>query len=296
MATLTPPEPRPEKSTNGRSLTLQALKWGSRLAAPIAPELTANALTDLFCTPRSRPLSKRQREVLGAAQSFRVEHEGRFLDAWSFGRGPTVVLVHGWAGRGAQLLPYVAPLTAHGYRVVLFDAPAHGESDGRTTNLGDFSRSIASVLRTLGGAHGIVAHSMGGAATAVAMARYLEARPERLVFVAPPIHPSTWIARFQQMLSLDDEMVERLTREIERRARVPLDEIHGDVIARDMNTPLLVIHDREDREVPYASGESIARAWPGAELITTEGLGHNRILRDPAIIDAAVRFVAGTNR
>jgi pimeloyl-ACP methyl ester carboxylesterase len=282
----------PEKSTNGRSLALGAIRWGSRLAAPLAPELTTSALTDLFCTPRSRPLTRKQREVLASGQSFRVEHEGRYLDAWSFGRGSTVLLVHGWAGRGAQLLPLVAPLTALGHRVVLFDAPAHGQSEGRTTNLGDFSRAIASVLRTLGGAHGIIAHSMGGAATTIAISRYVRA-PERLVFVAPPIHPSTWIRRFREMLELSDDIVERLTAEIERRARIPLDELHGDTIAREMKTPLLVIHDQGDREVPYASGERIAEAWPGARLITTEGLGHNRILRDPEVIHAATSFMRG---
>jgi pimeloyl-ACP methyl ester carboxylesterase len=273
-------------------LALGAIRWGSRLAAPVAPELTTHALADLFCTPRTRPLTKKQREVLSSGQSFRVEHEGRFLDAWSFGRGSTVLLVHGWAGRGAQLLPLVAPLTALGHRVVLFDAPAHGESGGRTTNLGDFARAIASVLRTVGGAHGIITHSMGGAATAIALSRYTQA-PERLVFVAPPIHPDTWIRRFREMLELDDDIVERLAMEIERRARIPLGELRGDEIARQMSTPLLVIHDQGDREVPYASGERLAEAWPGARLITTEGLGHNRILRDPDVIHAATSFMRG---
>lgn len=295
MTAAAPTKPRPPKSTNGRSLALGAIRWGSRLAAPLAPELTTHALADLFSTPRTRPLREKEREVLSAGQGFKVEHEGLLLNAWAFGRGPTVLLVHGWAGRAAQLLPFVAPLTATGRRVVLFDAPAHGESEGRTTNLGDFSRGIVSVLRTLGGAEAIIAHSMGGAATTVAVSRYAQS-PDRLVFVAPPIHPSTWFARFRDILQLDDEMLERLAREIERRARIPLDELHADEIARHMTTPLLVIHDQEDREVPYASGRRIAEAWPGARLITTEGLGHNRILRDPDVIESAVHFVAGKTK
>lgn len=283
---------RPNKSTNGRSILVGAVRHGARYLGPIAPRLTTRVLADLFCTPQTRPLTSAQMATLLRGERFSIPHESGRLDAWSYGRGPTVLLVHGWAGRGAQLHRFIEPLTNRGHRVVLFDAPAHGGSDGSTTNLGDFARAVASGIEALGDVHGIVAHSMGGAATAVALAHYVES-PGRLVFIAPPVHPATWIARFKNMIDLSDPLTERLTKEIERRARLPLSEIHAEKMAPTMTAPLLVIHDREDPEVPYESGATIAGAWPGAQLITTEGLGHNRILRDPQVLDAAVRFVAG---
>jgi pimeloyl-ACP methyl ester carboxylesterase len=279
------------KSTNGRSFSLGAVRAAAKVFAPVSPRLSTWALAELFCTPQTRPLRRSDRAALEAGTHLRIPHEDSELDAWSYGEGPTVLLVHGWAGRGVQLHAFVAPLLREGRRVVLFDAPAHGGSGGRTTNLGDFARAVASVIDALGEVKEIIAHSMGGASVAVALSRYVEG-PERLVFVAPPIHPSTWIARFREMLDLSDEMTERLTAEIERRARVPLDEIHADRIAPTMKAALLVIHDRDDREVPYASGQRIASVWPGAELLTTEGLGHNRILSNPDVINSAVRFIA----
>jgi hypothetical protein len=39
-------------------------------------------------------------------------------------------------------------------------------------------------------------------------------------------------------------------------------------------------------------GAAIAAAWPGAELVTTEGLGHRRILRDPAVVARVTDFLA----
>ena len=52
-----------------------------------------------------------------------------------------------------------------------------------------------------------------------------------------------------------------------------------------------MIHDENDKEVPVAVGKNVAKAWPGAELIVTEGLGHQRILRDAGVRDSAVRFI-----
>jgi len=55
--------------------------------------------------------------------------------------------------------------------------------------------------------------------------------------------------------------------------------------------PLLVIHDRDDPTVPWADGAAIATAWPGAELVTTTGLGHRDLLRDASVVARAVAFV-----
>jgi len=54
-----------------------------------------------------------------------------------------------------------------------------------------------------------------------------------------------------------------------------------------------VIHDLRDREVPWQEGEEYARYWGNARLLSTEGLGHTRILADRAIIAAALGFLAG---
>ena len=66
-------------------------------------------------------------------------------------------------------------------------------------------------------------------------------------------------------------------------------------LAPSLAAPLLVIHDRDDGEVPWQHGLAITRAWRGAGLLTTDGLGHRRILRDPDVVAAAVAFVAARN-
>ena len=113
------------------------------------------------------------------------------MKVWSWGEGPTVLLVHGWNGRATQLGAFVEPLLARGYRVVAFDAIGHGESAGKQSSLPEFANCIRQIADELGGVYAIVAHSLGGAATTFALAYGL--RAERLVYVShpPPIRASS---------------------------------------------------------------------------------------------------------
>ena len=53
------------------------------------------------------------------------------------------------------------------------------------------------------------------------------------------------------------------------------------------------MHDIEDSEVPWAEGERYARFWRDSRLLSTQGLGHNRIVQDDGVIAAALRFLRG---
>ena len=77
----------------------------------------------------------------------------------------------------------------------------------------------------------------------------------------------------------------------ERRIGITWDRVNVPATSRSMSTPLLVVHDEGDREVPLHEGAAIAAAWPGARLERTFGLGHHRILRDPGVAARIADFV-----
>jgi pimeloyl-ACP methyl ester carboxylesterase len=95
------------------------------------------------------------------------------------------------------------------------------------------------------------------------------------------------------MLGLSRPAIVELESRLARRFGVELGDVHASRVGPRMKAPLLVIHDEEDREVPIEAGELVARSWPGAELVRTRGLGHRRILRDPAVVARAVEFAVG---
>lgn len=257
------------------------------LVARTAPSVAAAWALRRFCTP---PRHTREPEALAAtARWLAVPVGGRAVYAWEWGAGPAVLLVHGWGGRGAQLAAFAPPLLAAGFRVVAFDAPAHGASEGRRASLLDFRNAVRAVASRVGPLAGVVAHSLGAAATALAMKDGLDA--PRAVFLSPPAEPRAYLRRFLAAVGIPAALAPTVERRFERAAGFRWADLAVPAVAPALDAPLLVIHDRGDREVPWADGAAIAAAWPGAELLTTAGLGHMRLLHEPAVIARAVAFL-----
>jgi pimeloyl-ACP methyl ester carboxylesterase len=260
--------------------------------AVVAPEAAAAALVALFRHSRRHPVPERERGWLAAARRDDFTAAGRRLPAWSWGAGPAVLLVHGWQGRGSQMGAFAAPLADAGFRAVAWDAPGHGGDRRRLSSLPEMIDAVGAAASRLGPVAGVVAHSVGAAAVSGAMDAGLLAA-ERAVFLAPPAEPARYLAAAGAWLGLPAAIVARARRRIERRFAVRMDDLAPVAQAPRRTTPLLVVHDREDREVPWEEGSRLAAAWPGAELVTTRGLGHRRLLRHPEIVAAAVGFLTG---
>ncbi len=270
--------------------SLRLLRWGTQALSAVAPRLAEERVVDLFFTPRRH--ASRIPEVPGhEARAFTVWSEGERLAAWTFGEGPAVLGVHGWEGDAAQLARFVAPLVASGRRVVLFDLPAHGASTGRQANVLGMSRAVQAVADVTGPLDGLVAHSLGGTASALAMARGMKVR--RAAFLASPVEPHDFAKGLGTLLGLGPEgQAHVLERACARLGRTP-DEMRIDPEVRGLEVPLLVVHDPADAEVPIRHAERLRAAWPGAEVWPVEGLGHRRILKDPAVIARVIAHVTG---
>jgi len=271
--------------------TVWPLRAAFAFVGRVAPGLAAGWALDLFFTPRGRRGSGRIRALLSSARPFDVTVDGGRVAAWSWGEGPCVYLLHGWAGVGGQLGAFVPPLLAAGFRVVTFDAPAHGASAGRRSSIVHFARALEEIAAREGPPHAVIAHSLGAAAATRAFTLGLQA--ERAVYIGPTGGPRDWSERFRRHLAVPRPVMAAMRERAERWLGASWDEFDVPALARRQTKPLLVIHDRHDAEVPWSDGAAIARAWPGARLVTTTGLGHRRILRDERVVARAVSFVQG---
>ena len=187
---------------------------------------------------------------------------------------------------------FVSPLLAAGFRVIAYDQPAHGVSEGKLTGLPDFAEVLAEVAWHHGGAHGFIGHSLGAAAGALALASG-KARFEKAVLVSPPADLVGYSRRFARWYWMPEAVRRAMQTAIEERYGVLWEDMEAARLARRLAAPALVIHDREDRRVPWTQGARIAKLWPGARLMSTDGLGHGRILEDEAVTRAAADFIAG---
>jgi pimeloyl-ACP methyl ester carboxylesterase len=210
--------------------------------------------------------------------------------AWRWGHGPTVLLVHGWEGRGSQLGALVEPLVAAGMTVVAFDAPGHGDSPEHRLYLTDLADCVTDVATAVGPLHGLVAHSFGAAGALLARARG-GVTSRHNVMIAPNVLLDDALQRFARVVGLDDNDRGVLEQRLTEHTGVAPDMLALDRLVGAPDGSLLVVHDRGDREVSFEHGERLAAAWPAAELRATEGLGHRRILRDPEVIASTVEFL-----
>ncbi len=186
----------------------------------------------------------------------------------------------------------MAPLLDEGFRVLGLDLPAHGKSQGQMT-YGPLDSAVAlrEVVDHFGGAHGVIAHSLGANAALLAMRAGL--RVSRAALIAPNVDVNYAMETFQTMFGLPDKAMAGLKRKIERRFGAHIwREVNGDHLANEIEARGLVIQDPDDPQVPFEGAQRLVRAWRGSELVETPGLGHGAITRDTAVIERAVAFVS----
>lgn len=284
-------------STNVRFMfeTL-ARRLAYRASAALAPSLAVLWAERMFLTPPRATHPESAFFDLIDAQCTYVVSKGRHIATWRWGPSdaPAVVLAHGWGGRASQMRAFVMRLAAAGFRVIAYDQPAHGRSEGEVTGLPDFADALAAVAAHHGGVQAVIAHSLGGAGAAIAIAQGLSVR--RTVLISPPSDLLGHSRRFARWFRIPERVRRAMQAAVEERYGVRWAELETHRLAPRLDSEALVIHDRDDRVVPFRQGVALAQAWPGARLLATEGLGHGRILEDEGVSRAAVEFIAGHSR
>jgi len=277
------------------SLSLPQISTNVRFAASalLFPELAGAWAERLFLSPPRNGGAAAALDLIDARSSL-IEHKGRHIATWRWGSrdAPLVVLAHGWGGYAAQMRAFVFPLVSAGYQVLAYDQPAHGVSEGRLTGLPDFAEVLAEISWHYGGAHALIAHSLGAAAGGLALANG-KLRFEKVVLVSPPADLVGYSRRFARWHWMPEAIRRAMQAAIEERYGVTWENLEVARLAPRLRAPALVIHDRDDRMVPWTQGAHVAQLWPGARLMSTDGLGHLRILRDDGVTKAAADFIAG---
>ena len=124
--------------------------------------------------------------------------------------GPAVLLMHGWGGARAQMTGFVEPLLSAGYRVVAYDQPAHGESDGKMTNLLEIAPTMDLIKETEGNFDAIIAHSFGTLITSYALVKRNFPPPSKLIYFGAFNRLLESLPRFQALANLPDEIIDGL--------------------------------------------------------------------------------------
>lgn len=269
-----------------------------RAADRVSPGLAGRLALPLFRQVRpALPVRPADRAVHEHAERGAMSVRGRDVVTYSWGRGPeTVLVVHGWRGRASQFAPIVRELRAEGFRIVGFDAPANGDSAGRRTDIHDYLAAIEAMQQRHGMFRLVVGHSFGALAALTAVRE--GTATGGVAAIAGMADARYLVDSFADRIGVGAATADVLAHEFARRVLPDVAEPYArvDAVGRPLpaDVPLLVVHDRADREV--AASESLrlhAAHGDRSRLLLTDGAGHARVLGADATLDAVTAFATG---
>ncbi|MEM7345587.1 MAG: alpha/beta hydrolase, partial [Chloroflexota bacterium] len=285
------------KGDTMKSTVQMLFKMIFRLVEILMPALAGRWATSLFLTPIKNKRPDYESEFIQDAiiqkipivESYDQSLTNPYYVKYSWGRGMPILLIHGWAGRGSQVAALAKPLVEAGYKVITFDALAHGDSPGKKTTLPEFVRVIQHIAAKEGKFRAMIGHSFGGVAMALAVNDGVEA--EKLITIGSPASMAFIFEEFGKQINASHTSTKKIGTYIETLTQRHIDDFSLKNLVLTLTQPSLIIHDKNDKEVDYGQSLILANSWLGSKHILTENLGHRRILRDSNTISKIVEFI-----
>lgn len=276
-------------------LQVKLIRLYFSVVSPIFPSLAVYSAHKLFHSPvNSNRKNKNEKDVEIPEKFFiHLDNETK-LQAYSWGEkhNPAVLLVHGWSTTTRSMTNFLDLLLKNNYQVISYDALRHGESGGKFSDLAGWADSVQAVMKTLGKVECIVAHSFGTAAVTVASKLGLETK--RLVFISPIADMSAVAHKVGKHLGIPMKIIDKMhayTWKHNNKSFTKYGENWETLLQSNFKVPTLIFHDIDDREIGIEHSKLLSKRWPWAKLVTTEGLGHRKILDNDAVAMQVLTFI-----
>ena len=193
---------------------------------------------------------------------------------------PAVIVMHGWGGNAAMMLPLARPLHEAGFAALFIDARGHGASDDDGfASLPRFAEDLEHAVDWLAarpevdaGRIALLGHSVGAGAALLVASR----RPDvkAVASVAAFSHPASMMRRWLATKRIPEWPVGRyVLRYVQRTIGHRFDDIAPvNTIAR-VRCPVLLVHGADDDVVPLDDAHRIfaARQHDAVELLVLGG-------------------------
>ncbi|WP_335965845.1 alpha/beta hydrolase [Galbibacter sp. PAP.153] len=282
-----------EKENYQQSVKIpKPITYSAKALQAISTKLASKFVKKLFATPIKHPIPKRELSMDAAAlkEKMYVPSIKKEIVVYSYGENTKkVLLVHGWSGRGTQLAKIADALLSEGFCTVSFDAPSHGRSPGKTSNMLEFIDAVMEINKHYGPFETAIGHSLGSMALLNAAKKGLPLK--NMVLIGSGDLINDIIYDFTRKLGLKDKVGKTLKQEFDKLAKEDVNNFSASIAAKDVAIPVLLFHDKDDPDSPIASSKNIHKNLKNSQLIVTKGLGHRKILGNDQVINKLVEFI-----
>lgn len=283
------------KKTKSDNQSLQIPKpilLTAKFLQAISPKLATRFAAKLFTTPIKYKIPKRefQMDIQSNQQDILIPSLNKIIKTYHYGNSPKkVLLVHGWSGRGTQLVKIADSMIELGYSTLSFDAPAHGKSKGNSSIMTEFIASIIELDKQFGPFDYAIGHSLGGMSIINAINQNLTLKKAVIIGSGDLIQDI--IKDFILNLGLKPEIGERMKNHFEKKFGEPMNNYSTSVVSKNIETPIFIIHDNDDHDVNVKCAHNIHSHLKNSKLMITNNLGHRKILGNEKVINEISNFI-----
>ncbi|MFN3942894.1 MAG: alpha/beta hydrolase [Flavobacterium sp.] len=271
------------------------IRTTAQILEKISPKLATSFAVKLFTTPIKYKLPKREIHWYETSnrKKIKVPTIQKEIVVYEYIKNstyPNVLLVHGWSGRGTQLVKIGEALLEKNFNVYSFDAPAHGFAPGKQTIMTEFIASIQHLEAIYGSFDLMVGHSLGSMSILNSLAR--GSKTNKIVLIGSGDKIEDIVHDFVSKVGLSMKIAVKLQEQFEKKFNEPMSNYDAYKAAQKVNISALVIHDQNDHDVSVEAGKHIAKHLSNSQWMETKGLGHRKILGDKQVIDRILTFVS----
>ncbi len=281
-----------KKTSNIDTRVPKYIVFIGKLLYQISPILAEKFARKLFITPIKHKIPKREfhMETQSTQTKLVIPSIKKEIVVYSYGNSnKKILLVHGWSGRGTQLVKIADAFLEDGYSTISFDAPAHGKSGTKTTLMLEFIESILEVEKFYGPFEFAVGHSLGGMSILNAIKNGLQVK--KAVIIASGNSVLNIVNMFVEKIGLPNKVAVIMKNNFEKKYRFEMESFSAYVAAKEVKIPVLVIHDTDDEDIPVSEAHHIIENLSDKEFLITKNLGHRKILGDATVIHKIVEFL-----
>jgi pimeloyl-ACP methyl ester carboxylesterase len=246
----------------------------------------------LFTTPIKHRIPNREIEMENSSKQefLYIKNLNLKINTYRYGNSENkILLIHGWSGRGTQLFKIADKFIKNGYQTISFDAPAHGKSEGKTAIMNNFMECVFEIDKKYGPFKYAVCHSLGGMTLINCLKNGLQIEKGAIIGSGNSIQ--NILFSFIEKLELPKIQAIKMKDYFEKKYSMEMESFSTYRAAKFVETPILIIHDKNDEDIPVNEALHIHENLKNSELFTTEGLGHRKILGDKNVVDKIFEFV-----
>ena len=282
----------PKKKTKKNTRITKSVVTFAKFLQFLGTSLAANFVLKLFQSPLNHTKPQREEMMFKSAvkERLKIPTINKEIQVYKYGYSKKkVLIVHGWAGRGTQLFTISDKLLENRYMVISFDGPAHGFSEGKRTNMTDFMETVKTLQNKYGPFEAAIGHSFGGMVLLKSTAHFLKI--QKLIVMGTANDVRNIIHDLARKLNLKSAVAENVLKKLAKQFNTNLETMTSAASAKKIDIPTLVVHDSNDKEVPVRCAYQIRQNLRKGTLLITNGLGHQRILKDITVQNRIIEFL-----